>query len=288
MKSLLKVVFIVIFLNIFLFANSEISIQKDISLVGGEQNHEFTISSNFHKQEYLIQVYQPKSKALENGYPVVYILDGNATFPYASVMAQAMDNMSYRTKKVPPLIVSIGYASKELFDIEARSSDYTPPYEGELKTPQNRGSSQFTQGGAEEFYSFIQKQLKPIIEKNYKVDKHKQTLFGHSYGGLFTLYSFLNHPNDFQNFIAASPSIWWNDSLILKNLKDNIEFKNPTNLILSVGEIENKGKNPTDIDIFASYFKNSVNLQTKVLNIQNASHLEALFPALNQIFKIEQ
>ncbi|MFV7791406.1 alpha/beta hydrolase, partial [Aliarcobacter lanthieri] len=127
--------------------------------------------------------------------------------------------MSYRTKKVPPLIVSIGYASKELFDIEARSSDYTPPYEGELKTPQNRGSSQFTQGGAEEFYSFIQKQLKPIIEKNYKVDKHKQTLFGHSYGGLFTLYSFLNHPNDFQNFIAASPSIWWNDSLILKNLK---------------------------------------------------------------------
>ncbi|MFX4279862.1 alpha/beta hydrolase [Aliarcobacter butzleri] len=157
-----------------------------------------------------------------------------------------------------------------------------------MKFPENRGSSQFTQGGADKFYSFIQKQLKLVIEENYPINTKKQTLFGHSYGGLFTLYAFLNHNEDFQNFIAASPSIWWNDFFILNQLKNkNLEVKNPTRLYLSVGEIENKEKNPSDIETFSSYLKNTQNLKIKILNISNASHLEALFPALNEIFKLE-
>lgn len=289
MKNLIKLLFTISFLNFYLFADSKINIQKGISLVGEEHNQEFIISSKFYEQKYLIQVYKPKAKEPLNGYDIVYILDGNATFPYASVMAQAIDEMSYRTKKVPPIIVAVGYASKELFDLKGRSLDYTPPYKGELKTVANRGSSQYAQGGAEKFYNFLQKELKPIIEENYSINKQKQTLFGHSYGGLFTIYAFLNHSNDFQNFIAASPSIWWNDFNILSELKNKkFEIKNPTRLYLSVGEIENKGKSPSDIETFASYLKNTQNLEIRILNISNASHLEALFPALNQIFKLEQ
>lgn len=289
MKNLIKLLFIISFLNLYLLADFEINIQKAISLVGAKQNQEFIISSKFHEQTYLIQVYKPKAKEPKNGYDIVYILDGNATFPYSSVMAQAIDDMSYRTKKTPPLIVAIGYASKDLFDIKARSYDYTPPYKGELKILANRGSSEYLQGGAEKFYNFLEKQLKPIIEKEYSVNKQKQTLFGHSYGGLFTLYIFLNHSNNFQNFIAASPSIWWNNYYILKELENKkIEIENPKKLYLSVGEIENKGKKPSDIETFASYLKTTQNLEIKILNISNASHLEALFPALNQIFNLEQ
>ncbi|MCG3689262.1 alpha/beta hydrolase [Aliarcobacter butzleri] len=287
MKNLIKLLFLIPFLSIYLFANADINIQKGVLLIGEEQNQEFTISSKFHEQDYLIQVYKPKAEAPKDGYEVVYILDGNATFPYASLKAQGMDKNS-RANKTPPLIVAIGYTSKELFDVKARSFDYTPPYNGELKFPENRGSSQFTQGGADKFYSFIQKQLKLVIEENYPINTKKQTLFGHSYGGLFTLYAFLNHNEDFQNFIAASPSIWWNDFFILNQLKNkNLEVKNPTRLYLSVGEIENKEKNPSDIETFSSYLKNTQNLKIKILNISNASHLEALFPALNEIFKLE-
>ncbi|MFW2555449.1 alpha/beta hydrolase [Aliarcobacter butzleri] len=287
MKNLIKLLFLIPFLSIYLFANADINIQKGVLLIGEEQNQEFTISSKFHEQDYLIQVYKPKAEAPKDGYEVVYILDGNATFPYASLKAQGMDKNS-RANKTPPLIVAIGYTSKELFDVKARSFDYTPPYNGELKFPENRGSSQFTQGGADKFYSFIQKQLKLVIEENYPINTKKQTLFGHSYGGLFTLYAFLNHNEDFQNFIAASPSIWWNDFFILNQLKNkNLEVKNTTRLYLSVGEIENKEKNPSDIETFSSYLKNTQNLKIKILNISNASHLEALFPALNEIFKLE-
>ncbi|OCL98621.1 Ferri-bacillibactin esterase BesA [Aliarcobacter thereius] len=285
MNILTKILLLIFSFNIYLFSDFEI--KKSVLLIGDEQNQEFIISSKFHKQDYLIQIYKPKSEIPKDGYEVVYVLDGNATFPYASVMAQIRDNNTRVNNKVP-LIVAIGYASKNLFNVEARSFDYTPPYVGELKTPKNRGSSKFAQGGADKFYSFLQRQLKPIIEESYKINKQKQTLFGHSFGGLFTLYAFLNHNEDFQNFVAASPSIWWNDFAIIKEIKNKrIDFKNPTKLFLSVGEVENKDKNPSDIETFSSYFKNSKNLKVSILNISNASHIEALFPALNQIYKLE-
>lgn len=287
MKNLIKILTYIIFFKLSLFSQSEITIQKGISLIGGEQNQEFTLFSKFYKQNYLIQVYKPKTPPPTNGYPVIYVLDGNATFPYASIMAQAIDNMSNRTKKTPPIIVSIGYTTQMLFDIKARSFDYTPPYEDELKQPNNRGSSSYAQGGAEQFYKFIQEQLKPIIEENYQINTKEQVLFGHSYGGLFTLYTFLNHSESFAYYMAASPSIWWNDFFILKEIKNQkIKIKNPTKLYLSVGEIENKGKNPSDIENFSSNLEDIENLKIKTFNISNATHIEALFPALNEAFKI--
>ncbi|MDY0181545.1 alpha/beta hydrolase-fold protein [Aliarcobacter skirrowii] len=281
--NLRKIVIIILF-SIYSFSNS--NIEQGIKLIGDEHNQEFEIESKFHKQNYLIQIYKPKGKIPKNGYEVVYILDGNATFPYSSIMAQIIDNNT-RLNKVPPLIVAIGYISKEPFDVEARSFDYTPPYNGELKFPKNRGNSQFVQGGADKFYSFIQKQLKPIIEKNYHINKQKQTLFGHSFGGLFTVYVFLNHSEDFQNFIAASPSIWWNDYYILKKLKESkLKLNSYKKLFLSVGEIENKNKEISDIQTFASFLKDLKNLEISILHISNASHIEALFPAINQVFKL--
>ncbi|WP_228201334.1 alpha/beta hydrolase [Aliarcobacter skirrowii] len=280
----LRKILIIILFSVYSFSNSDI--EKGIKLIGDEHNQEFEIESKFHKQNYLIQIYKPKKEMPKNGYEVVYVLDGNATFPYSSIMAQIIDNNT-RFNKVPPLIVAIGYVSKELFDVKARSFDYTPPYNGELKFPKNRGNSQFVQGGADKFYSFIQKQLKPIIEKNYHINKQKQTLFGHSYGGLFTLYAFLNHSKDFQNFVAASPSIWWNDYYILKKLKESkLKLNSYTKLFLSVGEIENKNKEISDIQTFASFLKDLKNLEISILHISNASHIEALFPAINQVFKL--
>ncbi len=59
--------------------------------------------------------------------------------------------------------------------------------------------------------------MKPEIEKRFNIDKDRQALFGHSLGGLFTLYALFNHPASFQSYSAADPSIWWNDRSILKD-----------------------------------------------------------------------
>jgi predicted alpha/beta superfamily hydrolase len=39
-----------------------------------------------------------------------------------------------------------------------------------------------------------------------------------SWGGLFTLGVLLNHPETFHNFVASSPSIWWNRRSVLANV----------------------------------------------------------------------
>ncbi|KAA8732381.1 alpha/beta hydrolase [Acinetobacter qingfengensis] len=275
----------------------EIKLQQGVTLVGGHQNQQFELNSKFHAQKYVIQVYQPKTPAPKSGYPVIYLLDGNATFPYASIMAQAIDNTAFRSHKTPPLIVAIAYPTDQSFDLKARSFDYTPPYQGKLKQPAHRGSSDYTQGGAEQFFQFIQQQLKPAIAAHYTINAKQQILFGHSYGGLFTLYTFLNHPDSFQFYLAASPSIWWNDYALLRQLSSMPQqFKQPTTLWLSVGETENREKRQahplvqqdSDIAQFSHDLMQHKNLNVKTFELANASHIEALFAALNLVFKINQ
>ena len=58
--------------------------------------------------------------------------------------------------------------------------------------------------------------MKPLINKIYNVNKYNQTLVGHSFAGLFGLYVLFNHSDSFNRYVIASPSIWWDDSVIFK------------------------------------------------------------------------
>ena len=70
-------------------------------------------------------------------------------------------------------------------------------------------------GGAEDFYRFLQEELLPIVAEAYQTDPADRTLYGHSWGGLFTLGVLFKHPEAFRNFVASSPSIWWNQRAVL-------------------------------------------------------------------------
>ncbi len=58
--------------------------------------------------------------------------------------------------------------------------------------------------GADKFLDFITTELIPVTEKDYKINT--RILFGHSFGGGFTVYALLNRPNNFNYFIASSPT----------------------------------------------------------------------------------
>ncbi|KFF66443.1 esterase [Pectobacterium brasiliense] len=150
---------------------------------------------------YRLFIALPRQPAPEGGYPVLYMLDGNAQFPVAV--------NSYNAKNgAAPLIVAVGYPIDKPYDVPARTRDYTPPTT--LTDPD------FAAGGeAEAFYQFLQSTVKPWVEANYAVNKQKQTLAGHSFGGLFTLYTLFNHTESFQRYVAASPSIWWGNGVVI-------------------------------------------------------------------------
>jgi len=57
---------------------------------------------------------------------------------------------------------------------------------------------------ADKFLDFITSELIPVTEKEYKIKT--RILYGHSFGGGFTIYALTNRPNYFNYYIASSPT----------------------------------------------------------------------------------
>ena len=165
-------------------------------------------SANGHRYRIFISV--PSIAPPEEGYPVLYVLDANAAFPVAAFLARSAVSRRDVTGHRPPLVVGIGYPGDTDFDVDARRRDYTLMREATDISAK--------EGGADRFLDFIEKELKPFIAAKYSVDTKRQALFGHSFGGLFVLHALFTRPSAFSTYLASSPSIWWQDKLVLTEL----------------------------------------------------------------------
>lgn len=156
-------------------------------------------------RNYRIFISVPSVPPPPGGFPVLYLLDGNASF------ATAMDTVALQMRRTggtglpPGIVVGIGYPREAPFDMERRTFDY-------LASGPSTGPKV---GGAAQFAEFIETELKPMLGSSFPIDSTRQALFGHSFGGLFVLWSLFTQPEMFQTHIAASPSIWWNERAIL-------------------------------------------------------------------------
>ncbi|CAD5107769.1 alpha/beta hydrolase [Zestomonas carbonaria] len=204
------------------------------------------LASRHTGRSYRIYLSTPTVEPPADGYPVIYVLDGNAMFPALALAARGQEKRAEVTGISPALIVGIGYPIDGLLDEQARAEDYTPPADDLSDTGDLRARKQ---GGAGRFLAFIEDELKPLIEAEYPVDRHRQTLFGHSYGGLFTLHVLFNRPQAFQTYVASSPSIWWNHRQILAERRQFAarlaEQPVQARLLLSVGGLEQPSAQPT-------------------------------------------
>jgi predicted alpha/beta superfamily hydrolase len=72
-------------------------------------------------------------------------------------------------------------------------------------------------GGAELFLRVLEEEIKPFVAARYNVDAANQSLFGHSYGGLFVLHVLFTQPESFASYISSSPSIWYNERELLSH-----------------------------------------------------------------------
>ncbi len=169
--------------------------------------------------EYRILISVPEGDAPPGGHSIVYLLDGDDLFPVVTSLLRLQAGTGKASKHnaiVPGIVVGIGYPGASRRDL-----DYTPPsppgppetYLDGRPYPPRPG------GGADKFFDFIEKDLKPLIEKEHPIDRTRQTLAGNGYGGLFALHVLFTRPASFQTYIAASPSIWWNDRYILNEEK---------------------------------------------------------------------
>lgn len=72
-------------------------------------------------------------------------------------------------------------------------------------------------GGADKFLDFIQCKLKPFVKSKALpgIEVCEETLWGHSYGGLFALHALFTRADIFDVYVAVSASVEWNAAFIL-------------------------------------------------------------------------
>jgi cytochrome c peroxidase/predicted alpha/beta superfamily hydrolase/Ca2+-binding EF-hand superfamily protein len=190
--------------------------------------------------DYRIFVAGPTGPAPPSGFPIIYFTDGNANFP---VVLAAVRKQS--REATPAIVVGIGYPGDDAsLQRDLRAFDLTPPTSADWMKAEAKGMESFRTGGNGRFLEFIETELKPVIEGRYKVDRSRQTLFGHSFGGLFVLNVLFSRPEAFQTYVAASPSLWWNAGSILADaerfLKTHAAGEIAARVMVCVGEWDEK------------------------------------------------
>lgn len=159
-----------------------------------------TLKSKVLNEERILNIYFPQNFDKTKSYPVIYLLDGsmNEDFMHVSGLVQFF-NLMYA---MPETIV-VGIANID------RKRDFT--FHTDLKDLQKDYP---TTGHSDQFISFLEKELKPYIESQYKTtDKY---LFGQSLGGLLATEILVKKPEMFDHYFIISPSLWWDDQSLLK------------------------------------------------------------------------
>lgn len=190
----------------------------DVAVPAAEQ---FTMTATKSGHRYRIFLARPVLPPPPGGYPVIYLLDGNATFQTG---AEALRLQTRPPKGFgPAALVAIGYETDEPFDVDARFRDYTTPA-GAGHLPKRKSGEPWPEiGGADAFLDFIRSDLFPEIDRRLSADPDRRTLFGHSLGGFFVLNTFLRHSDAFATYVAGSSSVWWNRNELLGVARNFVE-----------------------------------------------------------------
>jgi len=185
-----------------------------------------TVKSAVLGEERVILVRTPPGYDTNNRkYPVLYMTDGDAHIAHTSSTIEFLS----RNGRMSEMIV-VGITNTD------RTRDLTPTHVT-TTSASSEGAPQFpTSGGADKFLKFIESELIPEIEKRYRVQPYR-VLAGHSFGGLFAIHTMLSRPELFNSYVAVSPSLQWDNELLVKRatefFNNRKEFK--ATLFVSLG-----------------------------------------------------
>ena len=159
---------------------------------------------------YLPPGYSPDSAAT---YPVIYLLDGGADEDFIHIAGLVQFSSFPWVEHLPPSIL-VGIANVN------RRRDFTYPAATGYQLPDFAAAYKDTYkvaGGSAKFMAFIEQELQPYVDQQYKTNGQKM-LIGQSLAGLFAVEVLLKKPQLFNGYVIMSPSLWWdNESLLTQS-----------------------------------------------------------------------
>jgi predicted alpha/beta superfamily hydrolase len=186
--------------------------------------HDVTLASKPRQ----VLVWLPPGYATEpeRRYPTLYLHDGASVFVIWRIDEIAKPLVV--AKAIEPVIIILVPNGGEQAD---RFNDYTPTRPRDAKAG----------GQADAYGRALVEELKPLIDTKYRTrpEATSTALGGASLGGLVSLHLGLKYPDVFGKLAVLSPSVWWDDKVILKTIKA-VRAKPATRIWLDMGTRESR------------------------------------------------
>jgi predicted alpha/beta superfamily hydrolase len=179
----------------------------------GDIRYHYEFTSRYLPRSRTLIVYLPPGYADEapRRYPVLYLHDGQNVFDAATSFAgtewQADETAErlIRAGRLAPLIL-VG-----VYNTEDRLAEYTPW----------RDTKERAGGKGKHYARFLVDEVKPFIDREYRTlpGREHTAVAGSSLGGLISLYLAKQYPDRFSRCGALSPSLWWANERILREIE---------------------------------------------------------------------
>ena len=156
---------------------------------------------------YVPPSYDEQGKHESQSYPVIYLIDGGVDQDFLAVSGMVRNLSMW--KHIPESIV-VGIETRDRYH-ELSSSTRI---KADLKRVPHPG-------GATKMRRFIVEEVMPLIDSKYRTND-RRVLMGESMAGLFVIETMLELGDRFSAYLAVSPSLWWNDQALVRNVSPRL------------------------------------------------------------------
>jgi len=231
------------------------------------------IKSSILNESRDLNIYLPLNYSQDSlkTYPIIYLLDGSKDedFIHISGIVQ-FGSFSWINMLPESIVVGIGNID--------RKRDFTSPSENKLDQKEFPSA-----GKSKPFIEFLETELQPFINSNYRVSD-TTTIIGQSLGGLLVTEILFKQPELFDNYIIVSPSLWWNDEKLLTIKPKAYQSEK---IIYIAGGKEGEVMERTAKELFDKLSKNKKdNTRIFFKFLEDKSHGDALHLAVYNAFEI--
>ena len=184
----------------------------------------YTVPSRILGGERRINVYLPPGYSdPKKRFPVLFLLDGGEAEDFLHIAGAAQ------------VVAANGfYQEMIVVGIEGvdRRHDLTSP-----SSVAEERADYPTTGASAAYRRFLVDELKPWVAARYRGDG-KTAIIGESLAGLFIVETLLRAPESFDDYIAASPSLWWSDQALSREAETDLKAHSFTGkrLWMSIGD----------------------------------------------------
>jgi predicted alpha/beta superfamily hydrolase len=260
--------------------------QEDICI--GKQ---YGIRSELLQEDREYQVYLPPSYTdkADKTYPVIYLLDGEMYFQ--TLVAVHCSFTEGRQPFMPESII-VGVMNTD------RTRDLTPTASAFRRDGTKQDSDKAAGGGSALFLHFLTEELRRTVDKTYRTNG-KNTLVGHSFGGLFVINALLKHTDSFDTYVTLDPSMWWDNAKLAGETESILKTKRFTDKTLYIGVARKMrpGSQYIHLDVIDSLLEKKLpvaienDLNYYLRHFPDESHgsipLPGMIDAFKQIYAVE-